>query len=386
MRSFTRNRYVYPIRVTFDPNRNEQVWITSFTSQSVPQWSISKLGSQMLVSGLAKDSSRTVYSSKFALPPGEIVPIDSLHVLHLGPDRFFRLYGPEAMWMEDGSRPTEFKLGLSDDFSEVLLQRLYGARILAAGIDRERDSLVLVVQMLDGDTVSSYGRYIEPGAQMPFILQSPRDSMIVMLLSSRAGPVVQLLGPNLQTLDSSVDVPSSELAVSSGAFPVRNIVGSIVQDTLYVAWTDDRRGGSQVYMNATPLPRDRSWQAPESDDVDPEVNPALPPEVTSPAIGLLIDGRTPAERIQRSGFAIVRIAPNPAFDNAGVTIGSDSARRLTLSQYDVTGQLLGRRKIDVTAGENVLALPDVYSYSGLYYIELSTQLHSESVPHVVFGD
>ena len=65
-------------------------------------------------------------------------------------------------------------------------------------------------------------------------------------------------------------------------------------------------------------------------------------------------------------------------------VGSDSIRSLHLVIYDALGRRLSESSIDVFPGVYSYQLPDVYRWSGVYYIEVSSGRIREIASHIIF--
>ncbi len=354
----------------FDPNLNEWLWHSSFTESEGGSWStpVSIVNFVNTITG----AERVFSSSRYVLPRGIILPVDSHHICHLAEDYEFRLFGPGTVWNADGTTNPYIKSGIDDTVDNVSLQRLFGSTFLTTAIDYTNQRLSLSVRSLKRTVPGYVDMPLDADSEeLPFVLQHPRDSILIVVRNGTSGPVISLFGPMCERLHDGKGNETGVIPASTGGYPSRDVVAALAGDTLWVAWTDERTGEPQAYVNGVRLPESRSTRF-SPDAPDTLIQPPLP------------DSSSASDRVARYGFAIFSVSPNPAWRHADVVIGSDSIRSLHLVIYDALGRRLSESSIDVFPGVYSYQLPDVYRWSGVYYIEVSSGRIREIASHIIF--
>ena len=299
---------------------------------------------------------RTVSSPSTVLPKGWIVPYDSVTILHIDTAGLFRRYGPETIPASDGSVESYSRSALPLEFDTLLIQRLVGPRFLVAGIDRGRGELSLIVCSMGGTVIAEWSMPVYESAELPFVMQHPSDSTIILLTNGTSGPLLTIVGPELQTVQDEQAAALLDRPVSQSGSGVRSVVGAVSGERIWVSWTDDRTGEPQVYLNAFES-QSRLWER-ATTGVDGERGDA------------------------GKGLTVVGITPNPGASTVSIRIGSDVARILEIDQYDATGRHLGHGALHVVPGIHEYPLPKVDRTGGVYYIVVSTPEHRETISHL----
>ena len=74
-----------------------------------------------------------------------------------------------------------------------------------------------------------------------------------------------------------------------------------------------------------------------------------------------------------------RLFPNPAKEKAFLSINTSKESKLTISIYEITGQLLVEKKVDVNKGANQVELEIINLNDGLYFVSITDGLVKKTV-------
>lgn len=345
----------------YDPGSDRLTWyMRRWTSSPAARGSGSSPWVRVDNTDRDLEDRRTVSSASTVLPKGWMVPYDSVTILHIDTAGLFRRYGPETIPASDGSVESYVSSALPLAFDALLVQRLFGPRFLVAGIDRGRGELSLIVCSMGGTIIEEWSTPAQDSAELPFVMQHPSDSTIILLTNGSSGPLLTIVGPELQTVEDEGSRALLDRPVSQSGAGARSVVGAVNGDRIWVSWTDDRTGEPQVYLNAF-VSQSRSWE-----------------RATTGVDGESVDtGRR---------FTVVGITPNPGVSPAGIRIGSDVAQTLEIDRYDAAGRHLDHSLLEVISGIHEYPLPNAYRTDGVYYIVVSTPEHRETIAHLCFPE
>lgn len=349
----------------YDPDLNEVVWMLAFQTIPVNVPATARPAAMVMFENVESATRRSFDSRTFSSRTQDIIPLDSMRILHVSPVNRIGPWG-YGSGLKDGAPVVSIDPGMGLEFDTTIYQRLFGDRFLFASVSRSKNVLTLGVINLDGEFVGFHHLPISGESSIPFILQDPADSLIIILLPENEGAVAYLFGPELQEVRSANGAEIGSVRVSVTRERVRDLNGVVHRDTLFVAWADDRSGSPQAYMNGLALPKKRSWTriyeaVPE--EFEERNGPSLP--IPNPAI-------------PEFGPAILGISPNPAYTSATIRIASRYSYGVRMNIYNIHGEVVFQALIDVVPGIREYPLPNVLPASGQYHIELRVATYRES--------
>jgi hypothetical protein len=361
------NRWTIPISISnspdfshFDPN--EGIWEQGLVQGYDPNngslllevKSFSSYRSDVSSSLQAFSSDGKVdWNTRLDLPSlyTAIIPADSL--------RFIRINGLQASLYEKETVIEQF--AFTQSAITPRYQRLLGRHFLRRyWLDSTGIDLRLEIYSLNGSL--EYATTIQHHSHNDdmMILQSPRDSSVVIVSGGEGGVHLTALDKQLHMLASNITISATHGLVQHPAATFRN-------DSLYVVWQDNRNGNADIYGNVM----DWSSIVPLTVDIPTyptRLHPDFSPDLTQQLVPQFIP-HPPA------------IIPNPASTIAIIELDVDGATEIKAELFDLLGAAMAAQTINATERGRVALQFDLQGLPvGVYMVRYRTATTAGTMP------
>jgi hypothetical protein len=96
-------------------------------------------------------------------------------------------------------------------------------------------------------------------------------------------------------------------------------------------------------------------------------------------VGNTSSSPTGLKAIEPDQITDTRLYPNPAHDKAYLNLTTSSSSNITVSIYEITGQLLSEKKIQADKGSNQIELEASNLNKGLYFVTISNGTSKKTI-------